>query len=264
MNTLTVVILAIFLVLMLLGYKRGMIRSVLRTVFVAVALLAAYLVAPLISDIVCDKTKIDDYFEKKLYAKVEDAIGDEVNGLYSDFLDKLPGYHNNQELTQEQKEWLSQTVMQFELSEENQDYFIDQMDIPDAIKKNLKENNNKETQEDLGVDNFYKYVSTYMARMIVNAMTFFGLFLVLGIVSHLIYFAIGIATSIPIVGGVNRAGGLLFGMLEALVITWGLFLIVAVTINTGFGKEVYSQIEESGFLSALYDGNLFLSLLTKH
>lgn len=264
MNTFTTIILSMFLVLMLLGYHRGMIRSVLKTIFMALALFVAYLIAPLVSDIVCDKTKIDDYFEAKIYVKVEDKIGDEVNGIYSNFVDKIPGYQGSGELSSEQQAWLTDTVMMMELSDENQDYFIDQMDIPNSIKNQLKEDNNSDTKKDLGVDNFYKYISTYLARMIVNAMTFFALFVLLTIIANVIYFAVGIATSIPIVGGLNKAGGVLFGLLEALLITWGIFLIVAVSINTSFGQHIYAQIEESKILSALYDGNLFLPLISRH
>lgn len=263
MNTLTVIISLIIVLFVYIGYRRGLIRSILKTMLTALSLLLAYFLTPFVSEAVCKNTKIDDFFEKKINTRVEETIGDEVNTLYKDLINNLPIGAGDEGLDESQKEWVTELAMQVELNDEQQEYFIDSMNIPKFVKDNLKEGNTNENKEQLGANNFYKYISKYMARMIVNAMVYLMLSVVLFILIHILGFALTVAVRIPVVNGINKSGGLIFGAIEALILVWGFFLIVAVTINTDMGNNLYNQIEESSFLSLLYDSNVFIPLITK-
>ncbi len=227
MNWLTISVIILFLGCMLVGLKRGLVKSVCSTVLLVVALVLAYFIAPIVSDIICDKTKVDEFISDKIYGTYEDKVPDSSP------------------------------------SEDERKDFIDELKIPDFVKDSLKKNYSNDTIEELGVTNFWNYIAAYMARMIINALSFLLAFVLFKLLVTFIFVAIDVATSIPVVHGMNQLGGVAFGVLQALIIVWIAFLVVAIVINTSFGNTIYSQISESKFLTFLYDTNFFLSLVTK-
>lgn len=254
MNTLTIVVIAIFAVLIILGYVRGLLRTVCGTVVTIISIVLAYFVAPLASELVCQNTNIDNYFDDLIYEMVEEAVGETINNQVEGVVGNLPD---------KGKETVTDIAMKLEPTKAQQEEFIDKLDVPDFAKKMLKADNNKATRKSLGVNNFYRFISAYIARMIVNALTFLCMFVAIYIVSQIIMVTAGILSRLPIIKGANRMGGALLGAVEAILLIWALFLIVAVVINTDFGKEIYSQIEDSIILKTIYDSNIFLPLVTK-
>lgn len=254
MNTMTIVVIGIFLALIIAGYVRGLIKSVFRTAITIISIIAAYVFAPAASIFVCENTNIDNYFDDMIYETVEEAIGESINNEFSGIFDNVPQVGTDK---------LTDIAMQIELTPSQQEKFIDDLDVPDFAKKMLKADNDKETRKSLGVDNFYRYISAYIARMIVNALVFICIFVLVYIVAQILMVTAGVLSHLPIINGANRIGGALFGALEAIVIVWALFLVVAIAINTDIGKDIYSQIEESEILQTIYDANILLPIVTK-
>lgn len=254
MNTLSIIVMLIFIAFIIFGYRRGLIRTIFKTLIAIVAIVVSYVLTPILSASVCDNSNIDNYFEEKIYETVKETVGEAVNNKVEGYIGNIPDIGNNA---------ITDITMKVEPTKEQQDKFIDMMDIPSFAKDMLKSNNNETTRKALGVNDFYHFVSAYIAKMIVNALVFMCLFIIIYIVANILMLAAGILSNLPIIKGANRLGGAVIGFFEAIILTWAFFLIVAVLINTDFGKMIYSQIEESQILQTLYDSNLFLPLVTK-
>ena len=70
-----------------------------------------------------------------------------------------------------------------------------------------------------------------------------------------------ILSGVPIVGGLDKAGGLIFGLVQAFVIIW--LLMLAVTFMSAFdwGAQMMDMIQKSDVLSSLYNKNIFLKIV---
>lgn len=66
---------------------------------------------------------------------------------------------------------------------------------------------------------------------------------------------------LPVIHGINKILGLLMGFLEAALLVWIFFAVLAHTQESGFTVMVMPKIEESVFLSYLYHHNLILLFL---
>ncbi|MGN0436710.1 MAG: CvpA family protein [Wujia sp.] len=255
MSIFEIVVICVFIIFSFMGYKRGFLRSVLKVLLTGLSLVLAYLLAPVVSALICHNTSLDDFIEEKVYEKVEDVVQECIKDGITDFAPNI---------SEDNKDKLSELFMEIELTQGQQDEFINRLEVPDFVKKALKENNNKATREEMGVDSFYGYLAAYVARMIVNSLAFLITYILFALLMHILFVLSAIASHIPVINGLNRLGGLALGIIEALIIVWIMMILVAVFINSDFGNAVYKQIENSSFLGILYEKNIFMKLITKY
>ena len=253
MNILTIIIIAIFLLFMILGYRKGLVRTVLKFVLAVVAFFLAYLLTPVLTDVLIKNTRIDDYIIKKIdnkiYETTKQKIENEMNESY--------GMVNEQLCSELTDRALNTTLTRSEEIE-----FINSLKLPQYVSTALIENNNKEVMEELSVDSFYDYLAIYVARMILRAVVFGFLYLSLWIIFKVIMLIAMMAASLPVVSTANKIAGMLFGLLEALIIVWVFFAIVSVFINTDFGTKISEQVEQSPLLKMLFDKNIIINTIT--
>lgn len=229
MNTMTIVVISIFIIFIILGFTRGLVKSVLKLVITGVALLLAYYLAPVLSDVVIEKTVVDDYITEKVKVGVENIIDGENIDMPT----------RNEQID-----------------------FINELQIPDYLKEALIENNNDEFMAEIGTVDFYTYISRYLSLAITNALAFALIFTMAVILLNIIAIALQIVAKLPIVGSVNKVGGAIFGLLEALVVVWIMFVFIALLTTNDVVISLYDQINESPFLKMLYDNNILMNLVT--
>lgn len=243
MNALTIVVILIFLIFMGLGFARGLIKSVFRFALTALTLLLAYILSPIISNVIIQNTSIDDNISGKIYSTIEEKVREEV----SDSSIGLDENTTNQIVDQ---------VMGEEPNRNTQIEFIQELKLPDFLQKALIENNHSEMKQTIGVSSFYDYISTYLARMIINAIGFFVTFLFLSLLFNLTLLLMNIVMKMTGLNGLNRIGGALLGFLEALIIVWVIFIIIDMLVGTPIGENLMIQINENKLLSIIYEKNV--------
>ncbi len=139
---------------------------------------------------------------------------------------------------------------------------IDEMDnVPDFIKDLLKTNNNADIYEALGISEFSEYVSNYITCLILNAISLIVSFLIIYIILRIAGYFLDMLSRIPIVNGLNKIGGLIFGFLNGVVYLWLACIIVTIFSTTSWGQYIFSQINDSVFLSFIYNNNYLLELM---
>lgn len=235
MNVLTIIVSVIFAVFMLLGLKRGLFKTAFKMISMVLALALAYFISPMVSDTVIQRTNVDEYIKQTISNKMRGEV--------------------------EQK--VSEEALSAELTKNEQIQAISEFNIPSFLKDNLIANNHDEMKKMLGVNNFYDYVVTYIAVTVIRAVSFIATTIVIMLLLFIISIVVSVALELPIVGSINKIGGLAFGFCEALLIVWLMFVLFAAMANTKFGINMYNQIGESRLLQTLYDKDIFLNVLNR-
>ena len=112
------------------------------------------------------------------------------------------------------------------------------------------------------VNVFEDYVSAYLAKMVINAIAFVGLFVVLWIFLWFILLSADIITKIPGLNKINRLLGMLTGLSTALIIVWVFFFIVIVFLGNDVGSAMMKEVKESRLLTFMFNSNYLLRYIT--
>lgn len=150
-----------------------------------------------------------------------------------------------------------------EIPRDMQQEAINAADLPDIFKDLLAVNNNSEIYEELGVNTFAQYVGSFLAKVIINIISYLGTFLIVTIILRAIIFALDIVAELPVFGLVNRLAGGVIGFVGAAIIVWILFVVVTLLYTTVIGKDIYQAIQGNGILKFLYDNNPIMSMAAK-
>lgn len=150
-----------------------------------------------------------------------------------------------------------------EIPRELQQEAINAADLPDIFKNLLSVNNNDEIYEELGVKSFAQYVGSFLAKLIINIISYLGTFLIVTIILRAIVFALDIVAELPVLGVINRLAGGVIGFVGAAIIVWVLFVAVTLLYTTVIGKDIYQTIQGNGILKFLYDNNPIMGMATK-
>lgn len=138
---------------------------------------------------------------------------------------------------------------------------IESLELPDQVKKLLIENNNGEVYQEMGVQLFKDYIGTYLADRIIRLIIFTVLFTVFYAALHIIIAWLNLLSRLPILYGMNKIAGAALGLAEALLFVWIGCLVLTLFSGTAAGKLVFAQMEESVWLSWLYDHNMLSYLV---
>jgi uncharacterized membrane protein required for colicin V production len=224
MSWLLVVVLAILAGYSINGRRRGFIKTVFTLFSTIVALVVTVWVSPVISKEVQQNDKIMSFVNEKVSKVVE-------------FKEK-----NDKESEQES--------------------FIDKLLLPKSIKKTLTENNTTDVYKAMAVDSFEDYISGSISRIVINAGVFLIIMLILTIGLALLCEALNIISKLPIINGLNKSAGLFAGFLHGIIIVWIGCIFLTMLSSSKFGQTIFVMINDSPFLSTIYNNNLILQFVT--
>ena len=103
-------------------------------------------------------------------------------------------------------------------------------------------------------DQAEEYVRILAARVISLVATY----VVVRLILRTAMSSLRLLTKVPGLGFLNRLAGAAFGLLQQMLVLWILFLIVAIFSYTSWGGAAYKIINQSVWLSELYNNNLLL------
>lgn len=129
---------------------------------------------------------------------------------------------------------------------------------PEAFVKYINSSIEKATKETQ--NNAVEYVADYVSKNIISIIVLIILFIALRIALIFIKIISDAITELPIIKQFNKSGGLIYGLLEALLITYIIFAIIALLIKN---PSLEQAINNSYIASILYNNNLILMLLFK-
>lgn len=136
--------------------------------------------------------------------------------------------------------------------------FIESLPLPQSIKDQMETFNNESGYQKLKANDFGSYIINYIASLIMNALAYAATLLVVWLIIRIVLGALSVFRNLPIVGTADHLLGLALGLIQGLLIVWGLFLVLSLFGATQFGAQLMREINDSVFLSTLYNMNPFL------
>ncbi|MDO5573879.1 MAG: CvpA family protein [bacterium] len=226
-NFLLAAVIAILVISAVNGYRKGFLRIAISLFNIILVICIVTVISPYVSNYLTNHTKVYDHLKQKVV---------EV------FADNNAQYDN--------------TI------EENQIKTIESYDLPEIITSCLINNNTSEVYHELMVTLFEEYVAGYLAKMIINAISFIGCFLMLWIFIWFILFSADIIARIPIIKGFNKLLGLFAGLVKGLLIVWVGFFIAIIFFGNTIGSKMLTSINSSVILTLLFNNNLLAKFIT--
>lgn len=228
MGNILLVLVVVFLAIMAFaGYKKGFIKIILMMAALIVTITLSAILTPTITGILKDKTPVYD----AIYVKMESFVSGQMQDQAVDQTDQQAGA-------------------------------LESMDLPESIKNALINNNTGDSYIAMGVDSFAAYTAKSLTLFLLNAISFIILFIIISIIFGVIMQLANIFTKIPLIRGANKMAGIAAGLLEGILILWVLAMIVTACGATTWGQSVLKMIDDSVFLSFLYNNNLLTKLIT--
>ena len=255
MNILTGIVIVIFLLFMIRGYRRGLIKSLASVISLVASLALVSFVTPYVSQFLQEQTPVytyvmercqesftvtlDEADEKTAESETEEGDVSLKKGNNNDTVGNVAGT----------------------ISSQLQKNAIEELPLPSVLKNLLIRNNTEKIYKDLAVNSFNDYVPKFMANLIMNIISFVVTWLIVASFIWLAVMTLDVIANLPIIHGVNQMLGLVLGAGQALVIVWIAFLAITVFGSTAIGKQLMEMIEKNVLLNQLYNGNVFLKLL---
>jgi len=208
------------------GYNKGFLRIAVSLIGIVLVIFVATKVSPYVSDFVMERTTA--------YEDVRHKIID----IYA-----------------EKNSALDNTIP------ENQGLTIQSYNLPDLLAGALISNNTDQMYDMLAASLFEEYISGYLARIVIKAGSFVGVFIVFGIVMLLILGAIKIIEKIPVLRFFNRLMGMVAGFSISLIWIWVFYIVVLIFFTDSIGSWMFSQIKENVLLAYLFNNNLLLRMI---
>jgi len=206
-----------------------------------IAFVAVYLLNPFFSKFLMDHTSIDEMIFKKNVERVDKFVEENVFPETTDSIKREEALAN--------------------INRANQIKLIEELPVPEAIKKKLQDNNNDDIYELLGVKTVFEYIAKYMTIMIVNLISSVILFALIRIALLLIsILLVNAAKALPMVASIDRIGGFVMGALVGVIIAWAVYTVLGFIMT----DAVEQLTKESEFLQFLNERNfireIFLSM----
>ena len=233
LNVLLIVVAIIFLLSILIGYKKGLIKLVASLVSTVICIVLVMLISPSVSKWIQESTPLKETVQNKC-----------VEWLMPDTT-------------------MEEEVLQTELPREEQITLIEGAKLPEIFQRMLLENNNNEVYMALGVETFGEYIGAYIAKVIADVLAFLVTFVVVFIIIRIVIGMLGIIDKLPLIGGANHLAGAAVGAGMGILIIWILFIVITLLYNTSFGAACLANISESKILTMLYENNILMNYITK-
>lgn len=204
------VILAIIVLCIIIGYIRGLTGSLIKIVSFILALIIAFILFVPVSTLIINNTQIDENLEESIRNVV----------LQND---------------QDEKENMPET-------------------ITDYIGQKVNE------ASDEAKEAVVNSTSRDVALTIVKAGTWIALFIVARILLILLRFITSLITKLPVIKQFDKLGGIIYGLLEGLIIIYVLLAIISF-ISPMMNGTLANAIDESIIGSMMYNNNLLLKII---
>ena len=224
MNLMLLACSAILLLCGLIGYKRGLIKSAVSAVGIVGAILIANLINPYVKTVLCEHTQVREIVRQKIEENLNTNFEQKMDSVY-----------------------------------EKEDY-LEQTDLPEIVKNYIRSNADINKKQ-VDLSGYINSITDYLTDMVMNGISYVTTAAVLLLIVIIALALSEILSGVPIVGGLDKAGGLIFGLVQAFVIIW--LLMLAVTFMSAFdwGAQMMDMIQKSDVLSSLYNKNIFLKIV---
>lgn len=213
------VIIAILLLCIFIGYKRGLTGSLIKILSFVLALVIALILFKPVSSFVVNNTKVDD--------KIKDSI--------------VQIFINQESETQESEEEKEETTV----AQPIMNYMNEQVEKSTAQVKSDAVNS----------------VAIQISVLIIDIGVIILLFIIARILLIFVKAITNLITKLPVIKQFDELGGIVFGVVQALVIIYIILAIISVIAPIIGNYAITTLIGQSYIGSILYNNNLLLEII---
>ncbi len=222
----TIAVIIFLVIFLVIGFYKGFLRVVLTTFSLIITLVLASMLTQPLENYVENNTVIGP----RVKTQIENYVSENMESLTAG----VSNVENN---------------------------FIDSLPVTESMKSDLKSGNTMANYVDEGVSNFAEYIAVNLTTLILKILCYVVLFIVIFIVIRLILRLSRIINHIPILGGVNRIVGAVFGLAEGVLFLWLISMAIMMLSSTEFGINCQKVIADSEFLTFVYENNYLVSIV---
>lgn len=114
---------------------------------------------------------------------------------------------------------------------------------------------------DTAKDNLVEVVATNLSVTAIKIITLIILFILIRITLICVKFITNLIAQLPLISGINKIGGILYGILEGLFIIY-LVLAIAMAISTITGNtDILMYINQSNIGKIMFNNNILLKII---
>lgn len=135
----------------------------------------------------------------------------------------------------------------------------EKQNMPDVIMEYINK-----TVEEAGNDakeSIADATARNVSIIIINAGVWIGLFLIARIILLFVKGLANLITKLPVIKQFDKLGGIIYGMIEGVVIIYGILAILSFVSPLVNGLEVVDAVQKSFIGSVMYNNNLLLKLI---
>ncbi len=226
-NWLTIVVIAILLLELLIGWNKGLVRMVFSFAISIITLVIIWIGSPYVEEYVKENTHVYEKIEENVTAFVQTNLQQNVS-----------------EITKTQEESI-----------------IGELPLPTFIQNILIKNNAADQFVTTQTNGLAASISRSLTDIVFRILIYTAMFVVISLILRIGLLILDIVTKLPGIHLANAVGGAAFGFVNALIFIWILCMIVTVMASTQFGMNTLAMIKESPFLSFIYNNNLLLQFI---
>jgi uncharacterized membrane protein required for colicin V production len=139
---------------------------------------------------------------------------------------------------------------------------INSLPLPGVLKELLLSNNTPDMYDFLHVQTVEEYVGGFFANMALNILSLLVVFMLVWVLLQLIGNLLNIINHLPVIGSLNRAGGLAMGFVLGIIISWIGLTLMSLLFATPANPWLYDWVQGSWAAGWLYNNNWMLPLVT--
>ena len=221
-NYLLVAVLLVMLIGVVKGYRRGFLR------------LAVWLLG--LVGVIFIVTKTSPALSRQLIEKTS---------LYDNVRTKIVSIYNEQA----------------EESIDSPDVAVDSLGLPEIISSDIIKSCAGEMYQKLAATLFEEFISVYLAKLVIKAGSFVGLFALLAILMCILLAAVKLIEKIPVLKTFNRMMGVCAGLSISLIMIWVFFLAIMMMFGNSLGSWLITQVQGSKILAFLFNNNILFKFI---
>lgn len=249
MNILLLVVLIILIGSMLWGYWRGFIRIVFSIAAMAFTIALVSWINPYITDFIKQNTTIYEDMAEQYARRIQNSAREKIGQQFEETIPE--GTKNNLEESLPGK---------IEESLQDKD-FLFEIQLPEIWKQQLLEKTGETIDEFMEENDACKQVGEYVADKVLRGISFLISFVIISLLLKLLVTILDVIAKLPLIKGMNRLLGGIAGGIQGFFLVWIFLFLVTLLCTSPVGQTALAYINESVFLTFLYQYNPIMYLL---
>lgn len=230
MNILDISSIFIIVICGAIGYKRGLILSIFNALSWILSLIISSIMYPQIGKLIRENTSFYDNIKNSIINNID------ISGVISEI-----GIDATKTLQSKQ---------------------IESMNLPQGLINSFLENNNPEAYIALGAEGFEDYISGFIANGLINIFSIVIIFIITMSAIRGLAITLDFISKLPVINTFNKIGGLVAGLIPAIMIIWIMITILSMVFVTNDEHMFFDMLETSKIVTIFGESNPIMEMIT--